>query len=503
MTVGLKWTKIALVSLIVSLFASCGPQALQRHATISDKSFSSPQDFAHQEILEIYAKKRRELVRLPDQERLLGASAELHDASLRIKSLEAARNAGMTFDASFLEHLRSVHVPALEATLTQKGLTADEAELQPDHHRAQGQLDDLTKKLEAAIKAAEKKTKDSKILRSLFELLAFSRSETLGDGRIGDWNPASSDQIQGSAIRGLLWVLETIDQRPSEQSITYEDLMAWHRALLGSAGHSFSFGGRVNDIYFANEQGQKEHVSLFVRRWLDKVNTSSGGILESINLYGEFLHMHPFGDSNGRMAEVGKVLLTSKVGLLPLITREKTSVENYLFQPLYGNGDLAQEAIAQANETLAVHQAIRDILGGQPLTGVELIGSNVVFSSATTIFVLNRTYFVDPSLTGLPPVRGAAVVLDTQEARDSYRLRMTFNNFATVQDIAPSVLVPTARLGRLKLGYPIFAVKKKDLPQGVPMTFQFLYKHPQSGDVIFHNNGQNYELPKPERLAIQ
>lgn len=490
---------IIITTSILSAFVSCALGKMGPAGTQTEQSFASPQDFANREIMHLYAQKRASMANLSPEDLATWSALELEDARLRIAELEGTKAARMSYDPIFLEHLQNVHVPAILQEVARRKVTPSKGAVASDDSQNKARLVELADALRNALKSS----KDAYLLRSLFELLAFSRSETLGDGRIGTWNPASVETIQDSAVHGLLWVLDQIAQRKATDIVTYEDLMQWHRALLGAAGHSMSSGGMVNDIHFLNKEGQWEHAALYVRRWLDAVNASSGSLEDAAKLYEEFLHLHPFGDSNGRIAEVGKVLITSKSGLLPIVTREKTAAENYLFQKLYGTGRSLKEVIAQAEETLDILAAVRAVTKDQPLTGVDLVGSNILFSTSRSVFVMNRTYYVKPDETGLPPIRGAPVVLDETKARASYVMRVTWDQFKSFSDIKPAHLVRAKRLGRLKLEYPIFAISKTRIPKGAGLTLQFLYTHPEAGDIVFNNHGNNYDVPDPRNLALQ
>jgi hypothetical protein len=54
----------------------------------------------------------------------------------------------------------------------------------------------------------------------------------------------------------------------------------------------------------------------------------------------------------------------------------------------------------------------------------------------------------------------------------------------------------------MKLVYPIFNVELSEDASQKELVFQFIYNHPTSGEVFFHNNGMNYSVTQPLKLSI-
>lgn len=415
-----------------------------------------------------------------------------YDAKERIQTMDKIKSLGQSVTESVRTYLKDTHLPALEAVYSQWQLTPNKGAYDKANEAARARL----KVAEAELKAAYAEAKiHGPALKRMLQFLALARSETLADGTIGDWNPDSPEAIQQSALAGLRRVLEAMEQPDVESKpMTVDSLLRFQAILLGRAAHFYSQPGRINDIVFQQSDGQKVHVKKYLEAWERTVAERPAGLEAANEAYGTFLHLHPFGDANGRVAELARQFILSKADLPPLITREKTAVENYKYQGLFGGGIVADAHTGLATETTAFIKGLSKVIGENGrITGVDLAGGNVVAeverAGKTSLVVVNRTYSLTEG-TSLPPVTGSPVAVG--KAPSEVSMRLTTDSWKTSTDLAPKEVVKTTREGPVNLSFAIYEVEVPSSAGGHKAQFAFYYDHPNGSRVWFNNNNRNF-----------
>jgi hypothetical protein len=335
-------------------------------------------------------------------------------------------------------------------------------------------------------------------LYEILSLMAFSRSETLSDGTIGEWNPADPRSIQSSSSEGLKKVLlsfmETVRLRTK---LDVDQLVKYHLQLLGAAGHFYSRGGQINDIVFVGENGQQTTARDVLAEWEKSIQNSRPDLRIAQQSYDTLIHVHGFGDANGRIAEIAKQHVLAIAYLPPLLTREKTAVENYQYQKRFGTGFFQEGLYRQTLETQGFIEEISRLIPASETIGeVQLAGSSVVIATLkddkpANLHVITRMY--EHREGQLPPIKGVPVISDAKLG--DLQLRLTTNNWENYQDLAPTKLITTERQGRTKLAYGVFSLPMSGSSfSTIALSFAFHYRQSNGLEVWFNNRQANYNV---------
>ncbi len=419
-----------------------------------------------------------------------------YDTVDRWKTILATQKMGAAYNHPFLEKLNQSYLPQLDS-LKKKW------SFEPDHAVYQSVIDSLREQVQAEESMIKKDVlslfERHPRLKEVLQYLALARSETITAGSIGDHDPASKFDIQSSAIAGVkrvIHLMNTIDWKA--HPIDIGTLLEFHKHLLGKAAHVNSQPGKINDIHFKNEKGEPVHVYHFLKAWEQRVAGSTGAI-DAMHRYSEFLHYHPLGDSNGRIAEVAKQLLLLRSDLPPLLTREKVSLENYFFQQKFGNTEysLLLDAHDQLLETAAYLDHWRKVLEGHwRIFNIDLIGGNIAVQVAsnqqTKLILANRGYLIKPK-TELPPIKGSPVTVGFNHV--DLKIKYSMNNWESQKDQAPDMVFVPHRIGRSKVGYYLYEASIPREYSSSQVSFAFHYKHPDSSkpEVWFKDGKWNYQ----------
>ena len=413
---------------------------------------------------------------------------ELKDREAKLRDLQFR---GMGHNSGILDYVAQDALPRLNRLFERWNRTPDRAHYDRELDKQRYYISET----EARIRNlwTEMQRGNPGILR-VMQLMAFSRSETIGDGTIGDWNPNSPGNIQSTAIKGLIKVLNQI-QNKGDRGISVSQLQEFQGTLIGAAEHHFSRGGLINGIVFRQGDGNTKHVREYLAEFEREINAMPPGLIASFEGYTRFIHLHPFGDVNGRIAEVIKQDILGRAGLPPTITREKISSENYLYQNIFGRGNYFGEVNDMARETEAFLNVWKQILGTDgKIIDVWLSGPHVVTTMIKNgrrmTVINNRTYSLAEGVE-LPPIKNSPVLIG-RDAQD-LSLRFTTDNWVNQNEVKPTHTVKTGRFGEVQLSYPFFVLDTPEISeQGTKMEFAFNYQTPKGETVWFKNRDQNF-----------
>lgn len=458
----------------------------------------------------------------PTQEQINQLHLLYAETKKRLEVLEKVRFEGMNYNHTFYLYLRDKLQPGLSDLYSHYGLKPDETPFQKQIEQDRRQTLQVEKELREEY---QKLVKTHPLIKRIMQYMGFARSETLGVGVIGKLNPDGSSserntectkRIQDSALWGLDQVLDHLGSLQTIPAITLEDLSQYHGKLLGLAQHEYSTPGKVNDIFFKNGRGEKISIQEYLQVWEKEINENDPSLANAIRAYDGILHLHPYGDSNGRIAELVRQIILEKAQLPPLLTREKTAYENYLAQQYFGQGNFYKDALALARETLDYLRHWSQILNPDPnesqveiqIQDVKLTGGHVVVAvrekgthgNHEKIIVTNRTYRI-PENVPLPPILGATVI--SIAPIEAAQMRITTNQWKTHRTVSPKTWVPTHREGKAELYYPFYELNIENVDENgnihvnnkgeeLPVEFVFFYKHKNGQDIWFNNKTKNF-----------
>lgn len=418
------------------------------------------------------------------------ASFRFFDSKMRVAHIDQLDTIDVGYSPQLRQILRDVYIPALDRIFNSKGVRPSQSA-----HDAfvNGQKAKLAV-YEAAIKVKYQKIKAKHPgIRRALQLLALSRSETMADGTIGDINPASRKAIQESSTRGLYQSLMKVDDL-LDKPVNMETITKLQAPLVGEAAHVNSQPGRVNDITFTNKKtGVKTHVKTYLSEVIKKINSKKPDLTHALASYGDFLHLHPMGDANGRTAEIIKLMLLEQADLPPTITREKTAMENFFYQKKFGAGyDVPDEAIAQLKETEQILDSLAAQLEGKNIVKVELMGANVVIQASEgarqDMILLTRAYEIPVDIE-LPPVKGAPVLGGSTTTNDLF-MKTSHNGWKSA--VKPSARVEATRMAGPRVNYPMYVLK--DVKPNQDLEFLYYYTHENGQTIWFKNGDVNYAI---------
>jgi hypothetical protein len=430
----------------------------------------------------------------------------------RLENLEMVRDQGFSWKGGLHEYLSKEWMPELDAFLKEKNITPSKDAWNKFRKKEAESL-----KSEADLLAKSAKDLNSpqgQKIKRILQLLSFVRSESIADGTIGDWNPASAEEIQASSVRGLVNVLNSIESKEfSSQKITLEKIQEFQGNLLGKAQHHFSQAGRINEIVFTNKDGKKTHVRELLTSLIEELNSDISSqsndqkLLRALSLYGRFLHYHPFGDANGRTAEMLLQIALEQAQLLPLLTREKTAYENYAYQRMFGDNDPSLTgALSISKESTEVAKALLNFYKQKcEIQRLGISGANVVTFCKNKedlyAHVWARVYVARKGKP-LPPVKGAPVIADAKA--EDLNLRYSSDIWKTSSDAKPALVIPLKRLGLSDVSFVGFELKIPSPQHGISFAYWFenVQVAGESKTVWFNNNQNNYNTPAMAALPI-
>lgn len=414
---------------------------------------------------------------------------EFFETQERLKNIAQLESLGQSYGGTIRAFLRDKYLPALNAVYQKWNIKPDAKPYDAAKIKAANELKVAEAELAATFRDMQRR---SPLTRRLLQYLSLSRSETIATGIIGDWNPDAPGAIQSSALSGVRYVLNEME-RPEVRgrNLTVDTLLQWQGAMLGKAAHFFSQPGRINDIVFQQADGRRVHVRDHLATWQRELAARPANLVAANEAYWMFLHLHPFGDANGRIAELARHYILAKADLPPVLTREKVAIENYKFQAIFGRGNVDVEHTQLARETRDFMLALDKTIGAGKIVGLDLAGGSVVVQvergGETRALVISRVHTLDTG-KALPPVTGTPVVVG--KASD-LSLRVTNDSWKTQVDVKPAAVVETRRLSETKLSYAIYEVAAPNNPAGNRTSFAYFYDHP-NGRVWFNNDGANY-----------
>ncbi len=460
------------------------------------------QNFALHELRRVLEAQIQEIRTLPPADAQRSLSILYFDLVTRRTQLEIQKSFGLNYSLPFLQDLNSSILPAVQKVAETRGLVPQRHFYETARAAEELQVIQLTSRLERLWKSET--LLGQPLARKVLSYLALGRSGTLSSGSIGDTNPSSRENIQDSSLEGLNRILENIKRDP-EMRPTLNNLKAAHAQMLGAAQHFFSQPGQFNDIRFTQSFGGTTPIHHYLHLWEQALVLAEPSLRNAIAAYDGFLHLHPFGDVNGRIAELSRQMILRELGLPPLLTPEKTAVENYFYQHLFGSGPFSTQASFLLNETLRVLEFLRDeIAGNFKIADVLLSGSHVILDLDThfgqrRVAVLTKSFDV-PEKGAVPPELGSSVIVGGVES--ALHLRYTLDQWKSQSDMTTKKSISTSRMGRPQTRYSLFLLP--DVIKhgaGYPMSFVFFH-HNKGNEISWLNNGgSNYSASLMDRTS--
>jgi hypothetical protein len=304
--------------------------------------------------------------------------------------------------------------------------------------------------------------------------------------------------IQATATAGLLQAIENLESfAASGQGPDLAFFRRQQAIMLGAAEHFYSRAGEIVPIVLAREDGAQVPLVTHVESWVRSLEEEPASAADSVAAYARVLHLHPFGDSNGRIAEVAKQVLLRRLGLPALLTPEKTSIETYRDSVGWGQTDFTEGALSQVRDTLEFLRPFEKLArGGWEIGEVSLSGSSVVAmlrraSGGRAVLVIARA--LETTLGGaLPPAPGAIVLAG--ERASALRLHLGVGGWSdSPDDLPPADVVPAPRVGDLQVAYP-FYFRELGAGEAARLVFAFHYTHAEGHEVWFNNGGRDYRF---------